>query len=240
MLVGELQSQSTTSTNEWESPFVSNAGRMVAVERDYLALRTQGRAESVVKRSRFIATARPVNTESEAQQFIDGVRREFWDATHNVYAFTIGANDEVVRSSDDGEPSGTAGRPVLEVILKEQVKYCAVVVTRYFGGTLLGAGGLVRAYGSAARDGLCAAGIARVMPMLKVSFTVDYAMLGKIQNYLAGRGYTVAGIDYAERVTVHALVPARAVEPFHAALTDLLSGQYSPDIGEETLALVDP
>lgn len=213
---------------------------MLILKRNYLVVRTQGRAENVVKRSRFIATARPVASEAEAQQFIDGIKREFWDATHNVYAFTVGENDEVVRSSDDGEPSGTAGRPVLEVIIKEQVKYCAIVVTRYFGGTLLGAGGLVRAYGSAARDGLHAAGIARVVPMLEVGFAIDYGMLGRVQNYLAGQGYSTAGIDYAERVTVRALVPARAIELFHAALTDLLAGQYSPEVGKETLALVDP
>jgi uncharacterized YigZ family protein len=240
MLAGELHWQCTTSTNEWEYLFVSDSERMVAVERDYLVVRAQGRAEIVVKRSRFIATARPVDTESEAQQFIDAVRREFWDATHNVYAFTVGPNDEVVRSSDDGEPSGTAGRPVLEVILKERVKYCAVVVTRYFGGTLLGAGGLVRAYSSAARDGLHAAGIARVMPVRRVSFALDYAVLGMVQNYVAGQGYTVADIDYAERVTMHVLVPARSIEAFHAALTDLLHGHYSPETGEDTLALVDP
>ena len=117
---------------------------MVQVARDYLVIRQRARTETVVKRSRFIATASPVKDEAEAQQFVDEIRREFWDATHNVYAFTVGDNDEIVRSSDDGEPSGTAGRPVLEVILKEGIKHCAVVVTRYFGGTLLGAGGLVR------------------------------------------------------------------------------------------------
>ena len=213
---------------------------MVQVARDYLVIRQRARTETVVKRSRFIATASPVMDEDEAQQFVDEIRREFWDATHNVYAFTVGDNDEIVRSSDDGEPSGTAGRPVLEVILKEGIKHCAVVVTRYFGGTLLGAGGLVRAYGAAAREALHAAGIARVVPAHEVSFVVDYPAVGKVQSYLASRGYSVLGVDYLETATIRVLVPAPELERFHADLTDMLLGRYWPMVGEETRALVDP
>ena len=190
----------------------------------YLTLRGPGRAEVVVKRSKFITTASPVAAEDEAQGFVDEVRREFWDATHNVYAFVAGEHNEIARSSDDGEPSGTAGRPVLEVIRREDVHYCAVVVTRYFGGTLLGAGGLIRAYSSAAREGLYAAGIARAQPMREVRFVIEYPMLGKVQNHLAEAGIEAIDIDYAERVTMRVMVPSDTFALFENAMTELLSG----------------
>ncbi len=206
----------------------------------YLTLRDPGRAEIVVKKSKFIATASPVAAESEAQAFVDEVRREFWDATHNVYAFVVGEHNEIARSSDDGEPSGTAGRPVLEVVRREDVHYCAVVVTRYFGGTLLGAGGLIRAYSSAAREGLYAAGIARAQPMREVRFVIEYPMLGKVQSHLAEAGIETVDIDYAERVTMRVMVPSDALDLFAAAMTGLLSGAFEPQVGEERLTLVDP
>ncbi len=207
--------------------------------REYLTLRKEGRAELIVKKSRFIATARPVESEDAARSFIDSVRKEFWDATHNVYAFTVGENDEIVRSSDDGEPSGTAGRPVLEVMLREEVKYCAVVVTRYFGGTLLGAGGLVRAYSSAARDGLHAAGIVRVRLLRKVGFVIDYAALGRVQNYLAEARYGIDDVKYAERVAMTAMVPLAELDLFRARMMDLLAGDFDPEMGDEVMGLVD-
>ncbi len=207
---------------------------------DYLTLRGRGRAEIVVKKSKFIATAAPVPAEDEAQGFVDEVRREFWDAAHNVYAFVVGENNETTRSSDDGEPSGTAGRPTLEVIRREGVRYSAVVVTRYFGGTLLGAGGLIRAYSAAAREGLHAAGIARARSMREVRFIIEYPMLGKVQNQLAEAGVEVAATDYAERVTMLVMVPSGDLDLFAAAMTELLSGAFEPQMGEERLALVDP
>jgi uncharacterized YigZ family protein len=213
---------------------------VVFVTLGYLTVRGRGRAEIVVKRSKFIATASPVAAEEDAQGFVDEVRREFWDATHNVYAFVVGEHNEVARSSDDGEPSGTAGRPVLEVIRREDVHYCAVVVTRYFGGTLLGAGGLIRAYSAAAREGLYAAGIARAQPMCEVRFVIEYPMLGKVQNQLAETGVETVDVDYAERVTMRVMVPSDALDLFAKTMTELLSGAFEPQVGEERLALVDP
>jgi uncharacterized YigZ family protein len=207
--------------------------------REYLALRDEGRAELIVKKSRFIATARPVDSEDAARDFIDSIRKEFWDATHNVYAFTVGENDEVVRSSDDGEPAGTAGRPVLEVIRREKIKYCAVVVTRYFGGTLLGAGGLVRAYSSAARDGLHAAGIVRVRLLQKVRFVIDYVALGIVQNYLAEAGYEMDDVEYADRVAMTVMVPSSELDLFEARMMDLLAGDFNPEVGEEVVGFAD-
>ena len=113
-----------------------------------------GTAEIVEKKSRFIATCKPVTTEEDAVVFIESVKKQYWDARHNCSAFVIGSKGELTRCSDDGEPSGTAGRPMLEILLGEGIRNIAVVVTRYFGGTLLGTGGLVRAYSDAVREGL--------------------------------------------------------------------------------------
>jgi putative IMPACT (imprinted ancient) family translation regulator len=129
---------------------------------------------------------------------------------------------------------------VLEVIRREDVHYCAVVVTRYFGGTLLGAGGLIRAYSAAAREGLYAAGIARAQPMCEVRFVIEYPMLGKVQNQLAETGVETVDVDYAERVTMRVMVPSDALDLFAKTMTELLSGAFEPQVGEERLALVDP
>ena len=125
----------------------------------YKTILAQAEAEIVEKKSRFIATVRPVKTEEEARSFIDELKKKYWDATHNVFAYQIGERNEIQRFSDDGEPQGTAGMPVLNVLKGEDVKDAAIVVTRYFGGTLLGTGGLVRAYGKAAKEVLLSAGI---------------------------------------------------------------------------------
>lgn len=201
----------------------------------YLTLRGEGRAELVVKKSKFIASAFPAFTEDQAQQAIERVRKGFWNASHNVYAFVVGENDDIVRSSDDGEPSGTAGRPVLEVIRREGVRCCSVVVTRYFGGVLLGAAGLVRAYSAAARDGLHAAGIGLMRPMLSVRFSIDYPALGKVQNFLTGEGFSVQDIGYAERVTITVMLPSDDIGRFEARMRDLLHGAFEPEIGKETM-----
>ncbi|MCR4426354.1 MAG: YigZ family protein [Firmicutes bacterium] len=203
------------------------------MSRGYLALAGEGRAEIVVKKSKFIATAAPCQEEAEALRLIDRVRREFWDATHNVYAFVLGEHDEVARSSDDGEPAGTAGRPVLEVIKREQVKYCTVVVTRYFGGTLLGAAGLVRAYGSAAREGLHAAGIVRKRLFREVRFVIDYPSLGRVQNLIAEQGFTVDRLSYAERVEMVIRIPSEMLPGFTRLMQDALMGAFDPIVGEE-------
>ncbi|HOQ06313.1 MAG TPA: YigZ family protein, partial [Clostridiales bacterium] len=133
------------------------------MRKDYLTVSKEAVAEIEEKKSRFIATVRPVSSEQEAQDFINRLKARYWDATHNVYAYYICAGNVVQKFSDDGEPSGTAGLPVLEAIKKTGVQDVAVVVTRYFGGTLLGASGLVRAYGRSAALGIDAAGIVRKM-----------------------------------------------------------------------------
>ena len=127
------------------------------MSRSYKAVYEGGVGEIVEKKSRFIATVQPVDCEEEAAAFIGAMKKKYWDASHNCSAFTIGRNHELTRCSDDGEPSGTAGRPMLDVLLREDIHNAAVVVTRYFGGTLLGTGGLVRAYQKSVQEGLAAA-----------------------------------------------------------------------------------
>ena len=145
----------------------------------------EGQGELIEKKSRFIATVRPVETEEEAVTFINETKKKYWDARHNCSAFVIGKNQELTRCSDDGEPAGTAGRPMLDVLLKEGIHNTAVVITRYFGGVLLGTGGLVRAYQGAVQKGLDAAVIIEKFEGQILLITTDYTGLGKIQYLLA-------------------------------------------------------
>ena len=154
------------------------------METCYKALYRGGEAELVEKKSRFIATTFPVNSEEEAISFLEAVRKKYWDATHNCSAYVIGRNQELQRCSDDGEPNGTAGRPMLEVLLGEGIHNMAVVVTRYFGGTLLGTGGLVRAYSGAVKAGLRNSVLVEKRLGIRLQVDTDYSGIGKIQ-YIA-------------------------------------------------------
>lgn len=151
----------------------------------YRAVYEGGQGEIVEKKSRFIATVLPIETEEEALEFIAKMKKKYWDARHNCYVYSIGMNREFTRCSDDGEPSGTAGRPMLDVILGEDIYNVAVVVTRYFGGVLLGTGGLVRAYSKAVQEGLAASKVILKQKGIALKITTDYTGLGKIQ-YIAG------------------------------------------------------
>ena len=144
-----------------------------------------GEGEIVEKKSRFIATVRPVASEEEAVAFIAEMKKKYWDARHNCSAFVIGDRQELSRCSDDGEPAQTAGRPMLDVLLREEIHNVAVVVTRYFGGVLLGTGGLVRAYTSSAKLGLAAAGVCDVCERNVLTYALDYTYLAKLQNLAA-------------------------------------------------------
>ena len=167
----------------------------------------EGQGELIEKKSRFIATVRPVETEEEAVTFINETKKEYWDARHNCSAFVIGKNQELTRCSDDGEPAGTAGRPMLDVLLKEGIHNTAVVVTRYFGGVLLGTGGLVRAYQGAVQKGLDAAVIVEKFEGQILLITTDYTGLGKIQYLLAQEKITIMDTSYADNVVIKAVIP---------------------------------
>lgn len=166
----------------------------------YRVLLTDGVGEIVEKKSRFIATVRIVHTEEEATAFIDEMKKKYWNATHNCSAFVVGEKAELTRCSDDGEPSGTAGRPMLEVLLGEGIRNVAVVVTRYFGGILLGTGGLVRAYTQAVKEGLanCQKGV--MCFGTRLSIKAGYTDVGKIQYILGQENIPIENSEYGENV----------------------------------------
>lgn len=196
---------------------------------EYLTVRGPARAEVVIKKSRFLASVEPVRSEDEAQEFIETISREHRNAIHNVFAYSVGFGEEFLRQSDDGEPSGTAGRPVLEVIRREGLRNVAVVVTRYFGGILLGAPGLVRAYGEAAKAGIESAGIVRKILVQELSLTFDYGWLGKIQ-YLAGnRGAVFAGTAYEDRVLMKLCLRPLQAAAFINEVKEFTAAQVTPE-----------
>ena len=187
-----------------------------------------GDGEIVEKKSRFIATVRPVHSEEEVLAFIEEVKKKYWDARHNCSAFVIGTKAELTRCSDDGEPSGTAGRPMLEVLLGEGVRNVAVVVTRYFGGLLLGTGGLVRAYSHACSLALEAAGVVTMAPCAAMELTVDYSYYERVNNLLADHGARVQNADFGAAVTLAYTMEETRLPAFAAALTELSGGKYAP------------
>ena len=184
-----------------------------------------GEGEITEKKSRFIATVRPVKTEEEALAFIEEMRKKYWDARHNCFVYSVGKNRETTRCSDDGEPSGTAGRPMLDVILGEDIYVVAVVVTRYFGGVLLGTGGLVRAYSKAVQEGLAASTIIEKIYGISLEIVTDYTGIGKIQ-YIAGeKGLPILDSEYTDKVTLHLMIPADEVESVQKAVTEGTNGR---------------
>ncbi|MCM3628834.1 YigZ family protein [Paenibacillus glycanilyticus] len=199
----------------------------------YSTVREQGSREIVIKKSRFIGFAKPVETEEEAVQFIDEIKRLHRSATHNCSAYVVGERDQHQKASDDGEPSGTAGKPILEVIKHKGLKNVAVVVTRYFGGIMLGAGGLVRAYTDGAVAGIEAAGEIVQVLHREVFVDVDYTWYGKVENELHGRGTRLGGTEFTDRVTVKCLPVVSEADAFVAWITDLTQGQAVITEGEE-------
>lgn len=192
-----------------------------------------GEAEIVEKKSRFIATVIPVKSEEEAITFIESLKKQYWNATHNCFAYVIGDHFQTQRCSDDGEPSGTAGRPMLDVLLSEEVHDVAVVVTRYFGGTLLGTGGLVRAYQGATKAGLGAATMITKFYGQKVSVKTDYTGLGKIQYILGQRGLQILHSEYTDSVTLEVLLPETQTRQVMAEITEGTNGQAVMEILED-------
>jgi uncharacterized YigZ family protein len=178
-----------------------------------------------VRKSEFIAQAGPAKDEEEAWDFVEKIRELHREATHNVYAWRVGFADELIRSSDDGEPAGTAGRPVLEVIQREDLHNVVVVVTRYFGGILLGAGGLVRAYSKAAAEVLREAPKALCQPRRRLRICLDYGALGKLQNEIIQAGGAIEEADYGAMVDLDVLLPLPAVDFISQTALDLTRGE---------------
>lgn len=189
-----------------------------------------GSAEFIERRSRFIGYVWRVETEQRALELLVETRKRHADAAHNVYAYALrdGERGAVTRFSDDGEPSGTAGRPVLEVFTREDITNYLCVVTRYFGGILLGAGGLVRAYAAAAKAGLDAAGIAEMRLCSELSLTFDYALYERVKLEIEAAGGVVTGTDYAADVNVALYLPAENTDGFSLRLAELSAGRIVP------------
>ena len=199
----------------------------------YKTVYASGEAEIIEKKSRFIATVKPVKSEEEAIAFIEGLKKKYWNATHNCSAYVIGEHFQVQRCSDDGEPSGTAGKPMLDVLLGEELHDTAVVVTRYFGGTLLGTGGLVRAYQASTKAGLEASTVITKMHGSRVSVETDYTGLGKIQYILGQRGLTILNSEYTDKVALEVLFPETEVKAVMAEITEGTNGQAMMEVMEE-------
>ena len=198
----------------------------------YLTVKQTGVHEIVIQKSRFIAHIARATTEEEAQAFIESIKKQHWNATHNCSAYLIGERDEIQKANDDGEPSGTAGVPILEVLKKRGLKDTVVVVTRYFGGIKLGAGGLIRAYGGATSEGLNAIGVVERKLMQVVHTEVEYHWLGKLENELRQSVYALKEIVYMEHVDVQTYVAVDETENFIHWITDLTNGQATIRKGE--------
>ena len=184
-----------------------------------------GEEELTEKKSRFIATVKPVDSEEEALEFIAAIKKKYWNARHNCFAFVIGERQEIQRCSDDGEPQGTAGRPMLDVLLGEDVHNVAVVVTRYFGGILLGTGGLVRAYSRSVQLGLEASTIIEKTKGSRITIQTDYNGVGKLQYLLGQRGIPIVDSQYTDVVKLELLVEESAVPELREAVTEATSGR---------------
>ncbi|MGJ7922726.1 YigZ family protein [Neobacillus sp. LXY-4] len=191
----------------------------------YYTVKGEGEHEIVIQKSRFIAHITRAETEEKAQDFIQKIKKQHWNATHNCSAYLIGEHDQIQKANDDGEPSGTAGVPILEVLKKRKLKDTVVVITRYFGGIKLGAGGLIRAYGKATSEGLDAIGIVERKLMRIMHTTVDYTWLGKLENELRSSVYAIKEIHYLDKVEIETYVEEGQTQSFIDWMVELTNGQ---------------
>lgn len=198
----------------------------------YYTVKGYGEHEIVIQKSRFISYVSRAESEAEAQEFIQLIKKKHWDATHNCSAYMIGENDQIQKANDDGEPSGTAGVPILEVLKKKHLKDTVVVITRYFGGIKLGAGGLIRAYGKATSDGINATGIVERKLMKIMHTKIDYTWLGKVENELRSSIYNIKDIYYLDLVEIETFVEEEQSQNFSAWMTELTNGQGIISEGE--------
>lgn len=210
------------------------------MDKNYRTIFKYGEDEVIINKSKFIGYAMPIETEEEALEFIDKIKTKHRDATHNVYAYVVGMDSNIQRFSDDGEPSGTAGIPALEVIKKEDLRNVVVVVTRYFGGIKLGAGGLIRAYTRGAKIGLEAGQIVDMILHQKVKVRIDYTLYGKIENFLLNGGYFVDETVFDDAVNIFVYIENQELEKFQNLITDMTNGNNEFEIlGEEYIPIKD-
>ncbi len=201
--------------------------------KSYRTIQKEGTHEVEIKKSRFIAHLKRTQTEEEAIDFIQQIKEEHRDATHNCSAYQIGDHNEIQRARDDGEPSGTAGIPMLEIFKKRELQYVTAVVTRYFGGKKLGAGGLIRAYGGVVNDAVDALGVVERRLQQEIRLTVDYTLSGKLENELQNSKYHLADIEYTDKVTFICFADTDEVAEFKELTTGWLSAQGEYELGDE-------
>ena len=190
----------------------------------YKILYEGGSGEIEEKKSRFIAHIAPIHSEQEAVDFINSKKKEYWDSRHNCSAFVIGEQNEITRCNDDGEPSGTAGRPMLDILLRENLHNMVVVVTRYFGGVLLGTGGLVRAYQGAVLEGLANCKILEPQEGYPAAVTCDYNSYGKIEYIIREKNMQLLGSDFGADVTINTVIPSEIKDDFLTLVADKTAG----------------
>jgi len=192
---------------------------------DYYTIKESGSDQVIIRKSRFIGYVKRVETEEDALLFINKIKKKHYDATHNCSAYMIGAHDQIQKANDDGEPTGTAGVPMLEVLKQQKLKDTVIVVTRYFGGIKLGAGGLIRAYGSTTSQTIKSIGIVQRQLVQGISIKTDYTMLGKLENELRNSEHILDSIDYQDHVDFLVYVKKQAVETFKEWITDHTSDE---------------
>ncbi|MEU3187691.1 YigZ family protein [Streptomyces sp. NPDC006923] len=203
------------------------------MQEQYQTIARAGVHETEVNRSRFLCALAPAASEQEAQEFVARVRKEHPTATHNCFAYVVGADASVQKASDDGEPGGTAGVPMLQMLMRREVRYVAAVVTRYYGGVKLGAGGLIRAYGGAVGEALDAVGTLTRRRHRLATVTVDHQRAGKLENDLRATGRVVREVRYADAVTIGIGLPDSDVAAFRAWLADTTAGTAVLELGGE-------
>lgn len=207
---------------------------------NYKTIFSYGCDETIINKSRFIGYAKPIKSEEEALEFIDDIKKKHRDATHNVYAYVVGDQNIIQRFSDDGEPSGTAGLPVLEVINKEKLSNIVILVTRYFGGIKLGTGGLIRAYTKGARIGLEAGIIIDRVVHLELELIVDYSLLGLVENFIQRNKFYIKNIEYLEKVSINLYIEKDISKDFINQIVDLTSNEVLiNNLGEKHLSTKD-
>lgn len=198
----------------------------------YRTIEKNGLVEIEIRKSRFLCFLQRVKTEEDAREFIQKIKKEHWKANHNCSAFIIGTDGLILRSSDDGEPSGTAGVPMLEVLKQNELVDVVAVVTRYFGGIKLGAGGLIRAYSSSVSAAIKEIGIVEVKPQQEVFVTIDYAAVGKMQHFLEENEYPIKETQFLADVTFCIMVDENEIQSFQNDITERLNGQVLFELGE--------
>ncbi|MFE2020174.1 YigZ family protein [Streptomyces sp. NPDC059499] len=203
------------------------------MQEQYRTVARAGVHETEVNRSRFLCALAPAATEQEAQEFVARIRKEHPTASHNCFAYVIGADASVQKASDDGEPGGTAGVPMLQMLMRREVRYAVAVVTRYYGGVKLGAGGLIRAYGGAVGEALDTLGTITRQRFRLATVTVDHQRAGKLENDLRATGRSVHDVRYAEAVTIEIGIPDADIEDFRIWLADATAGSATLELGGE-------